>query len=230
MLYKITLGRQQLTFKTSRKPGRPTKPIGGSLVEFFKQLIHLAQNKRLSGHPFSRVFRRVFEAKKVKQFLGINLMAITLFTGVVIPPRSAFSTVNEAEVTQISASIVQMTTEETVRMPVDNYQISQGYHWLHKAVDLAAPLGSPVYPIMEGKVEAIYSSRYGYGNHLIIDHGSGFKSLSAHLAKIVVKENEEVDKNTVIGTIGRSGWSTGPHLHLEVYDHGQAFNPLTILK
>ena len=64
----------------------------------------------------------------------------------------------------------------------------------------------------------------------MINHGSGFKSLYAHLAKITVNEGDEVDKNTVLGTVGSTGWSTGSHLHLEVYDNGRTFNPLTILK
>ena len=65
---------------------------------------------------------------------------------------------------------------------------------------------------------------------MLINHGSGFKSLYAHLGKIVVLPGDEVDKNTVIGTVGSTGWSTGSHLHLEVYENDRTFNPLTILK
>ena len=68
------------------------------------------------------------------------------------------------------------------------------------------------------------------GNYIMVDHGSGFSSLYAHLSRIKVKTGQEVDKNTVIGLVGSTGLSTGSHLHLEVYDHGEPFNPLTILR
>jgi len=230
MILNLYFGRYQMAIKTSRRPGRPRKTIFQKLQEYFNQLLRLAKDRRYSNHPANRVLRRVFEAKKVRQFFGLNLLAITLFTGVVSPSISAFSTSKEAEITNISSQVVQLTTEHSVRYPVDSLRITQGYHLFHRAVDFAEVIGSPVYPLMDGVVESVSYQRFGYGNHIIINHGSGFKSLYAHLSKILVKPGEEVDKNTVIGLIGATGWATGPHLHLEVYDNGQPFNPLTILK
>jgi murein DD-endopeptidase MepM/ murein hydrolase activator NlpD len=190
---------------------------------------YLTSNRCNSSTPLKRSLRRLLEKKKIKQVFGLNLLALTLVTSVVSPSISAFSA-GEEEITNISNSVVQLTTERSVRWPVETVKISQGYHLLHRGVDFAEPPGSPVYPIMDGVVENIFLQRYGYGNHLIINHGSGFKSLYAHLAKITVEAGQEVDKNTVIGTIGTTGWATGPHLHLEVYDNEKPFNPLTILK
>lgn len=207
MIYKFSLGRHQLTISFGRKRGRP-----------------------YSGHPFSRLVRHFFESKKSKRFLGLNLAAISLLAGVIVPPISAFSLNPKVEVTQIRAAAAPLTTEVSVRLPVDSFQITQGYHLFHQAIDLKEVSGAPVYPIMDGVVEKTIKSHFGYGNHLVISHGSGFKSLYAHLSKIIVKEGEKVDKNTVIGTVGSTGWTTGSHLHLEVYDNGRAFNPLTILK
>lgn len=196
----------------------------------FKSIKKLVQNKRYTGNSFSRAIRRLFEKANTKKILGINLMAITFLTGVIVPSPTAFTQNPEAEITAISATATRLTTELSVRVPVEEMKVSQGYRAYHPAVDLAAPLGSPVYPIMDGKVEMTATQRFGYGNHMIIDHGSEIKSLYAHLSKILVKEGEEVDKGTVIGLVGSTGFSTGPHLHLEVYDNGQPFNPLTILK
>jgi murein DD-endopeptidase MepM/ murein hydrolase activator NlpD len=195
-----------------------------------KTIKKLVQNKRYPGNSLSRVIRRFFEKVNAKKILGINLVAITFLTGVIIPSPTAFTQNSEAEITAISATATRLTTELSVRIPVEEMRVTQGYRAYHPAVDLGAPLGSPVYPIMDGKVEITAAQRFGYGNHIIIDHGSEIKSLYAHLSKILVKEGEEVDKGTVIGLIGSTGWSTGPHLHLEVYDNGQTFNPLTILK
>jgi len=227
MIWKIKIGRYQLSLK--KVAGRPKKTTFSRIREYFSYLKKIAKDRRFSGNPLSKVFRRIFEAKKIRQVFGVNLLAVAITTGIASPSISAFSNA-EAEITNISPQVVQLTTQNSVRWPVESVRITQGYHRFHQAIDLAEPSGSPVYPLAEGKVEKIYWQRFGYGNHVLIDHGSDLKSLYAHLSKIVVKEGQEVDKNTVIGLIGSTGWSTGPHLHLEVYDNGQPFNPLTILK
>jgi len=174
--------------------------------------------------------RKFFEKRSIRKIFGVNLAAVVLFTGVVSTPISAFNQNQNQEILAINTEIVNLTTEHGVRIPLDNLQINQGYSAFHRGVDLNGELGDPIYPIMRGTVEAVFYSRFSYGNHVIINHGSGFKSLYAHLSKIVVKNGQEVDKNTVLGTVGSTGWSTGPHLHLEVYDNGRTFNPLSILK
>lgn len=201
----INFGRHQLSVSLNRRPGRPRKT------------------------PSSRIFRHLFENKKVRQVLGLNLTAVVFLTGVTTTPISALSGNPATEITA-NPAIIQLTTDHSVRLPVETLHITQGYHFFHPGVDLAEEAGLPVYPIMDGRVEAVFYDRFAYGNHILVDHGSGFKSFYAHLAKIVVKENQEVDRNTVIGTVGSTGRSTGPHLHLEVYDNGRPFNPLTILK
>jgi len=230
MIFNFTFGRYQMAIKTSRRPGRPKKTIFQKLQEYLLQIKRLAKDKRFAGHPLSRVFRHIFEEKKIRQVFGVNLLTITLITGTLSSSISAFSAGGETEIANINSQIVQLTTERSVRFPVESLRITQGYHRFHRAVDFGEISGAPVYPIMDGIVESISYQRFGYGNHIIINHSSGFKSLYAHLSKIIVKQGEEVDKNTVIGLIGSTGWATGPHLHLEVHDNGQPFNPLTILK
>lgn len=229
MTLRLSLGRQQLAVSFDRKRGRPKKNFINHTSDFFSQLIKIGTDRRFAGHPVSRVLRRCLENKKTHRIFGVNLMAIVLLTGVVVPPISAFSEHPEAEITALSSTVVQLTTEETIRVPLDTFEISQGYHLFHRAVDLNEVYGAPVYPIMDGVIEEAVNGRFAYGNYVVVDHGDGFKSLYAHLAKIVAAEGEEVDQNTVIGTVGTSGFATGSHLHLEVYDHGQVFNPLLIL-
>ena len=228
MIWKIKIGKYQLTLK--RIVGRPKRTFFSQTREYFSYLRKIAEDRRFSGNPVSRVFRRVFETKKIRQLFGINLLTIAVVSGAISPSTSAISSGETAEITTISPRIIQLTTQNSARWPVEEVRITQGYHRYHKAIDLAEPVGSPVYPIMDGVVESISYQRFSYGNHIIIDHGFGFKSLYAHLSKIVIKKGQEIDKNTVIGLVGNTGRSTGPHLHLEVYDNGQPFNPLTILK
>lgn len=229
MKHTINFGQTQLVVSINRKRGRPGKSFLTELQKSFQKLIKLAQDKRYAGQPLSRILRVVFENKQTKKFLGLNLTAITFFTSVALPSFSPLNLQDEADVLQ-NPQIIQLTTESSVGLPLNSYQITQGYHAFHPAVDFNGILGEPVYPIMKGIVAQTVLGRFGYGNFIVIDHGSGFTSLYAHLAKIVVEENQEVDRNTVIGTVGATGWATGTHLHLEVHDNGRPLNPLTILK
>lgn len=90
-------------------------------------------------------------------------------------------------------------------------------------------MGEEVRPIMPGKIEAISRESFGYGNAIIVDHGNKLTSLYAHLSRIYATEGQEVDTNTVIGLLGATGHATGPHVHLEIRDHGTPINPATVL-
>ena len=213
-----------------QKSLKMTKKIWAAIKAQVIYVANLVQNKRRAGHPLSRVGRYLFESKKIRSAFGLNLALVAVFAAAVGSPISAFSTNTTAEVTTVKPAANSLTTVHSVRTPLDSLKVNQGYHFLHWGVDLDGQLGEPVYPIMDGVVEDVFYSRFSYGNHIIIDHGSGFKSLYAHLSKVVAQKGQEVDKNTVIGTVGSTGWSTGSHLHLEVYDNGKAFNPMTILQ
>ncbi len=230
MIFTINIGRQQLAVSLNRKCGRPKKVFFERFQNFASYLIRTAKDKRLSGNPASRVLRRVFENKRIKKALGFNLTALILLTSIASPAASAFKTSPEPEVVALTSEEVELTTQKSVRVPLDSFNITQGYHLFHRAIDLKEVTGAPVYPIMGGMVETVAYTRFGYGNYIIINHGSSYKSLYAHLSKIIVEKNQEVDKGTVIGLVGSTGLSTGSHLHLEVWENDHPINPLTILK
>ena len=94
----------------------------------------------------------------------------------------------------------------------------------HAGIDLAAPAGSPVYACAGGKViETAYSNIYG--NYVLIRHDDGRESLYGHLSKVRTRLYEKVKSGTIIGNVGSTGLSTGPHLHFEVREHGKAKDP-----
>src|SRR4030042_3433010 len=130
--------------------------------------------------------RKFFEKKNSKKIFGFNLAAVVLFTGVVSSPISALNQTQAQETVALTANVVQLTTEHGVRIPLDSFQVNQGYSSFHRGVDLNGNLGDPVYPIMGGTVEAVFYTHFSYGNHIMVNHGSSFKSLYAHLAKVVV--------------------------------------------
>jgi len=95
----------------------------------------------------------------------------------------------------------------------------------HDGVDIGAPYDTPVGSAQGGRV-TFAGVQGGYGNTVIIDHGNGLTTLYAHLALINVTGGQPVIQGQNIGTVGNTGWSTGPHLHFEVRENGNAVNPL----
>lgn len=112
--------------------------------------------------------------------------------------------------------------------PVDGY-ISQGFSPYHRANDIAAPLGSPIHAIGEGTVIFAGMVYDGHGNMVIIDHGDGLKSAYAHMGRIDVGVGNKVYGKTIIGTVGLTGRTTGPHVHMEIIDNDTYVDPSRIL-
>ena len=75
------------------------------------------------------------------------------------------------------------------------------------------------------RVVEVEMGKFGYGHFVVVEHEGNLSSLYAHLGNVMVKVNDEVSQETILGTVGLTGWTTGPHLHLEVYEQGKAFNP-----
>jgi len=98
----------------------------------------------------------------------------------------------------------------------------------HAAIDLSAPQGTVVWAAMDGRVSALGYDRT-YGNFIILTHAGGFQTMYAHLYSFSVKKGDTVSKGTQIGTVGNTGYSTGPHLHFAVFKKSRAVNPLDYL-
>ncbi|CAI8251314.1 MAG: Murein DD-endopeptidase MepM [Cryomorphaceae bacterium] len=97
---------------------------------------------------------------------------------------------------------------------------------MHSGMDFSAKSGTPIYATGDGKVSKVRRSRRGYGNHVIIDHGFGYKTLYAHMKKYAVKRGQKVKRGEVIGYVGSTGTSVAPHLHYEVHKDGIKINPV----
>jgi murein DD-endopeptidase MepM/ murein hydrolase activator NlpD len=96
----------------------------------------------------------------------------------------------------------------------------------HRGIDLAGRHGLNIYSTGDGEVVSAQYNRHGYGKEVVIDHGFGYRSRYAHLKDINVKAGERVKRGQVIGSLGSTGRSTGPHLHYEVHFMNRAINPL----
>lgn len=107
--------------------------------------------------------------------------------------------------------------------------LSQGYKPLHRALDLARSVGTPIKAADNGYVVVAGWSNAGYGNYIVVDHGNGVQTLYAHLSRIFVRPGNVVTRGAVIGNMGSTGNSTGPHLHFEVLKNGVRQNPRNYL-
>lgn len=113
--------------------------------------------------------------------------------------------------------------------PVQGGVISQGFRAGHRAIDIAAPIGTPVYAADSGIVIQSGYSKDGYGGRVIIDHQIDYVTLYAHLSQALVEVGDVVQKGQLIGYVGSTGNSTGPHIHFELRDFGFLVDPRSLL-
>jgi hypothetical protein len=122
------------------------------------------------------------------------------------------------------------TSPETMQfqLPHNGY-LTNRYSRYHPGIDIAAPRRTPVKPITEGVVKEAGFNYYGLGLTVQVEHNNGYKSVYAHLGKIYVKVGQLVTKDDVLGEVGLTGNTTGPHTHLELIKDGAKIDPLTVV-
>jgi murein DD-endopeptidase MepM/ murein hydrolase activator NlpD len=96
----------------------------------------------------------------------------------------------------------------------------------HAGLDFAAPQGTPIYATANGTVETAGNTGNGYGNHVVINNGYGYETLFGHMFKVKVKPGQKVKRGEVIGWVGSTGKSTGPHCHYEIHRNGDPVDPV----
>jgi murein DD-endopeptidase MepM/ murein hydrolase activator NlpD len=123
--------------------------------------------------------------------------------------------------------------------PVDSANLTSGFGVrsdpfrasaaMHPGIDLAAPLGTPVYATADGVVDRSEWNNGGYGNLIEIDHGQGIQTRYGHLSQRIAQSGQVVHRGDLIGLMGSTGRSTGSHLHYEVRVAGQAIDPISFV-
>jgi murein DD-endopeptidase MepM/ murein hydrolase activator NlpD len=159
----------------------------------------------------------------------------SLFTSWTALERTSPTLGTGVEINAYSSPVPQRTISVPSRMPLEGAQLTSGYGMRthpvlgsrrqHQGIDLAAPTGTPVYATADGVVGRAdwYSS---YGLYISVNHGAAMETRYAHLSRLAVTAGDFVKKGDVIGYVGSTGRSTGPHLHYEVRVEGVAVNPI----
>lgn len=143
------------------------------------------------------------------------------------------------DVVKMAKSKEQLIASIPAIMPLNNRDLKHmpsGYGWrthpiyktqeFHPGMDFTAEQGTPIYATGDGKIETADALAHGYGNHVVINHGFGYKTLYGHMSKIVAKVGSKVKRGELIGYVGSTGLSTGPHVHYEVIKNGEKVNPI----
>ena len=181
---------------------------------------------------YYRFFNRKFlTLQRTKKIISGLLLAVGILTGLT-PSAKAYA---DARILN-GLSTAQFTPLETAtltgfqfQIKDKNFVISQGFSFYHPGVDLDTNGKIPVYPIADGVVKQVNRWWVSFGHHVIIEHGNEIQSLYAHLSSIEVKVGDKVGQDTLIGRVGSTGWTTGDHLHLEIWQNGKPINPLEVL-
>ena len=143
------------------------------------------------------------------------------------------------EVFKMAKNKTEMLTSIPAIQPISNVDLKRlasgfGYRThpiykishFHTGIDFSAVTGTEIYATGNGTVLTADAEARGYGNHVVIDHGYGYKTLYAHMSEFAVRPRQKVKRGDVIGYVGSTGTSTSPHLHYEVIRNGEKINPV----
>ncbi len=168
------------------------------------------------------------DTEKIREFNHLNNDALSLGQVVVVPGGKI---IYVPPPTYTSGYTASRSYESSGKLfwPVPSRRITQYYSWRHPGLDIGLPTGSAIAAAEDGIV--IYSGwGTGYGYEVLIDHGTGIKTRYAHASRLYVKKGDAVARGQTIALSGNTGWSTGPHLHFEIYDGNVRRNPLLYIK
>ncbi|NIG52705.1 M23 family metallopeptidase [Chitinophaga sp. Cy-1792] len=179
------------------------------------------------------------EASQLQSFASSEIIASTTVLLKELTNRMKSQEKSFDEIDKLVKNKQEMLASIPAIQPVSNkdlkhiasgfgYRIDPIYKMMkyHSGLDFAAPSGTPIYATGNGVVEEASLSDVGYGNHVVVRHGYGYKTLYGHMLRMKVKAGMAVKRGDVLGWVGSTGKSTGPHCHYEVIKNGEKVDPV----
>lgn len=167
--------------------------------------------------------------KGFRQLIIISFILLTLagyYPTFAIPPlRRALV---KAAAQEQKGEVIAQSFSKPLSLPHPGYLSTRFSSW-HPGIDIAAGLGMPIHPIIDGEVIETGRDFWGLGNFVTIAHQNGFKSRYAHMGKIYVKIGQKVASENTLGEVGITGNTSGPHTHLEITKDDKFIDPQTLL-
>ncbi len=133
-----------------------------------------------------------------------------------------------AQVQEQKGEVIASVFDKPLSLPHPGYLSTKFSSW-HPGIDIAAGLGMPIHPIIDGEIIETGFDIWGLGNYVVVKHQNGFSSKYTHMGKIYVKTNNRVTSDNIIGEVGLTGRTSGPHTHLEITYNGEFIDPQKLL-
>lgn len=178
----------------------------------------------------------IAKVERIKDYQLVSSIANTLNN---LSSRIAAQKKSYEQVEELVKNKEQLLSHTPAIQPVSNKdlnRIASGFGYridpvykttkFHAGLDFSAPQGTPIYATADGAVTTAGSTGNGYGNHVIINHSYGYETLYGHMVRVKVKNGQAVKRGEVIGWVGSTGKSTGPHCHYEVHKNGEKIDPI----
>lgn len=168
----------------------------------------------------------------MKKFSKITIIALTLLNFLGYYPTFSIPPIKRsvifAQSQEQKGEVIPASFSKPISLPHPGY-ISTRFSFWHPGIDIAADLQTPIHPVTDGEVTEAGFDIFGLGNYVVVTHENGFKSKYAHLGKILVKIGAKVTSDSVLGEVGLTGHTSGPHTHLEITHDGQFVDPQKLL-
>mgnify|MGYP001324470382 CR=1 FL=1 len=179
------------------------------------------------------------EIAKVEKIRDFQLVAEIKKTLIILKARIASQKKSYEAVEALVKNKEELLAHTPAIQPVSNKdlnRIASGFGYridpvykttkFHSGLDFSAPQGTPIYATANGTITTAGNTGNGYGNHVIINHGYGYETLYGHMVRVKVRNGQQVKRGEVIGWVGSTGKSTGPHCHYEVHKYGEKIDPI----
>lgn len=177
--------------------------------------------------------------KQLEGFNNSDLMIATTRKLDVLTRQLYIQSKSYDEVFELAKSKTELLASVPAIQPVSNKdlnRIASGFGYrihpiyktsiFHEGIDFTAPTGTPIYSTGNGVVSKVEFMSRGYGNNVVINHGFGYQTLYGHMSKFNVKPGQRISRGDIIGYVGSTGSSTGPHVHYEVIKGGTKIDPI----
>ena len=169
---------------------------------------------------------------ELRDFSTTEQVVSSLYEKKPVVVQQSSSPVSYSKSANLSSTVVSLNGVSLSRPVSGRISSRYGQRWgtTHKGLDIAAPKGTPIYAAGSGKITtSSYGWNGGYGNYVVIDHGSGVTTAYGHCSSLVAKYGQKVNKGDLIAYVGNTGDSRGNHLHFEIRVNGVAQNPQNYL-
>lgn len=195
------------------------------------------QNKNLLSRIVSERDALTSKLSKIKlRFLNrfTKLVIILFFSFSLLGYYPTFSippvkqSLVKATSSEQKGEIIAENFSKPLVLPHPGY-LSTRFSTRHPGIDIATGLGMPIHPITEGEIIEVGRDFWGLGNFVEVSHQNGFRSKYAHMGRVFVRVGDKVTEENILGEVGLTGYTSGPHTHLEITRDGKFIDPQALL-